>query len=599
VVDTTVHRTRISNSAVYSGDASVSYLHAAGETTLFKSTIPLIGVVVHEWVRWGLCVTSRTNARALLFALALLCCTTNAKPSLAQLPACALESPPSELLGELFTAVQSQRLFKDSKTFADLHSDESPVAILKEYKSRKDEASFDLRAFVHQHFSLPPEGPTVPSSSPGESIDAYVRRLWGVLTHESKEISQHSSLMPLPHPYVVPGGRFRELYYWDSYFTMLGLEADDQHDPALSMLKNFAFQIDCYGHVPNGNRTYYLSRSQPPFFSLMIDLIAEREGQQSYVTYLPELETEYRYWMDGSAVLSGGQSYRRVVQLKDGSLLNRYWDDRAAPRDESYREDVETALAHRRDPADLYRNIRAAAESGWDFSSRWLADGQNLSSIRTVSLLPVDLNCLMAHLERTLAKAYRIAGYSERSTRFLELADKRETAIRQFMWNERSQMFADYDWEKNEIVGQPTAAGLFPLFFRIATERQAKMVARTVRDKLIFPGGIATTLIESGQQWDYPNGWAPLQWVSVIGLKNYDEGQLAETIARRWSCENIDNFQMFGTLFEKYNLVHDGPGGGGEYALQIGFGWTNGVLRAFSSLYGTKSEQLCKRPSAE
>jgi alpha,alpha-trehalase len=419
------------------------------------------------------------------------------------------------------------------------------------------------------------------------------------LTHESKEISQHSSLMLLPHPYVVPGGRFRELYYWDSYFTMLGLEADDQHDPALSMLKNFAFQIDCYGHVPNGNRTYYLSRSQPPFFSLMIDLIAEREGQQSYVTYLPELETEYRYWMDGSAVLSGGQSYRRVVQLKDGSLLNRYWDDRAAPRDESYREDVETALAHRRDPADLYRNIRAAAESGWDFSSRWLADGQNLSSIRTVSLLPVDLNCLMAHLERTLAKAYRIAGYSERSTRFLELADKRETAIRQFMWNERSQMFADYDWEKNEIVGQPTAAGLFPLFFRIATERQAKMVARTVRDKLIFPGGIATTLIESGQQWDYPNGWAPLQWVSVIGLKNYDEGQLAETIARRWSCENIDNFQMFGTLFEKYNLVHDGPGGGGEYALQIGFGWTNGVLRAFSSLYGTKSEQLCKRPSAE
>ena len=535
----------------------------------------------------------------LLFALALLCCAINAKPSLAQLPACALESPPSELLGELFTAVQSQRLFKDSKTFADLHSDESPVAILKEYKSRKDQAGFDLRAFVHQHFSLPPEGPTVPSSSPGESIDAYVRRLWGVLTHESKEISQHSSLMPLPHPYVVPGGRFRELYYWDSYFTMLGLEADDQHDAALGMLKNFAFQIDCYGHIPNGNRTYYLSRSQPPFFSLMIDLIAEREGQQSYVTYLPELETEYGYWMDGSAVLSRGQGYRRVVQLKDGSLLNRYWDDRAEPRDESYREDVETALAHRRDPADLYRNIRAAAESGWDFSSRWLADGQNLSSIRTVSLLPVDLNCLMAHLERTLAKAYRIAEYSERSTRFLELAEKRETAIRQFMWNERSQMFTDYDWEKDEIVGQPTAAGLFPLFFRIATERQAKMVAQTVRDKLIFPGGIATTLIESGQQWDYPNGWAPLQWVSVIGLKNYDEGQLAETIARRWSCENIDNFQMFGTLFEKYNLVHDGPGGGGEYALQIGFGWTNGVLRAFSSLYGIKSEQLCKRPSAE
>ena len=276
-----------------------------------------------------------------------------------------------------------------------------------------------------------------------------------------------------------------------------------------------------------------------------------------------------------------------VVRLSDGTLLNRFWDDRAEPRDESYREAIETALEHRRDPADIYRNIRAATESGWDFSSRWLADGHNLSSIRTVSLLPVDLNCLMAHLERTLAKAYRIAGQADQSTRFLEVANRRETAIRQIMWSERSRMFADYDWEKSEIVAQLTSAGLFPLFFHLATERQAKMIAQTVRDRLLLPGGVVTTLVSSGQQWDHPNGWAPLQWVTVIGLRNYNEPQLAETIARRWSCENVDNYQAFGTLLEKYDLVHDAPGGGGEYPLQIGFGWTNGVFRAFSSLYGS------------
>jgi len=328
----------------------------------------------------------------------------------------------------------------------------------------------------------------------------------------------------------------------------------------------------------------------------MVDLIAERDGDDSYVTYLPELESEYAYWMDGSAVIKSGQSYRRVVRLMDGTILNRYWDDRAEPRDESYREDVETARGSRRDPADLYRNIRAAAESGWDFSSRWLADGHSLDTIRTVSVLPVDLNCLMVHLEQTLAKAYRIGGDTNQSTRFVELAARREAAIRRLMWNKRSQAFADYAWQQ-DVVLPVTAAGLFPLFFHVATQHQAEMEAKTVRRRLLMPGGIGTTLVVSGQQWDQPNGWAPLQWIAVVGLRNYNEVQLAETIAKRWSCENIDGYQISGTLVEKYNLINGSAGGGGEYAVQIGFGWTNGVLRALASLYPNLSSltpQLCE-----
>jgi alpha,alpha-trehalase len=376
---------------------------------------------------------------------------------------------------------------------------------------------------------------------------------------------------------------------------MLGLEADGRHDLALDMLKDFAFEIDCYGHVLNANRTYYLSRSQPPFFSLMVDLISKREGDRSYVTYLPELEAEYEYWMDGSAVLRRGQSYRRVVRLSDGTILNRYWDDRAQPRDESYREDVETARRSHRDPAEVYRNLRAAAESGWDFSSRWLVGDHSLSTIRTTSVLPVDLNCLMVHLEQTLAKAYRIKGDGDRSSHFAALAVRREAAIRKLMWNERSHAFTDYAWRRSRAL-PVTAAGLFPLFLHVANQHQAKMEAQTVRRRLLMPGGVATTLVESGQQWDQPNGWAPLQWVAIIGLKNYNEGQLAEAIAKRWSCENIDYYQKSRLLVEKYNLVNGRAGGGGEYAVQVGFGWTNGVLRELASLYPSLSRfspQLC------
>ena len=163
------------------------------------------------------------------------------------------------------------------------------------------------------------------------------------------------------------------------------------------------------------------------------------------------------------------------------------------------------------------------------------------------------------------------------------------------MWNERSHAFTDYAWQRHEAL-PVTAAGLFPLFLHVANQHQADMEAQTVRRKLLKPGGIATTLVVTGQQWDHPNGWAPLQWIAVVGLKNYNEVQLAEAIAKRWSCENIDGYQMSRILVEKYNLLNGSAGGGGEYAVQVGFGWTNGVLRALASLYPTLSRfspQLC------
>jgi alpha,alpha-trehalase len=385
----------------------------------------------------------------------------------------------------------------------------------------------------------------------------------------------------------VPGGRFREIYYWDSYFTMLGLEQDGQHALAADMLKDFAFEIDHYGHIPNGNRSYYLSRSQPPFFALMVGLIAEQEGARTYINYLPELQAEYDYWMQGESEAQPGHAVRNVVRLLDGSVLNRYWDERAAPRDESYAEDVQTASQSNRPAGEVWRNLRAAAESGWDFSSRWLADGKTLASIRTLAILPPDLNSLLVRLEQTLAAAYTLCGDTEHAAIYAKRAADRIAAIRRVMWDEQDGVFTDYLWRQGKTTRAVTAATLYPLFLDVASTDQANAVAATTESQLVEPGGLATTLVNSGQQWDSPNGWAPLQWIAVVGLRNYGFDTDAEDIATRWVAKTIAGYQQEAKLVEKYDVMTTGgdEGGGGEYATQIGFGWTNGVLLALGSLY--------------
>ncbi|MGH8284491.1 MAG: alpha,alpha-trehalase TreA, partial [Steroidobacteraceae bacterium] len=409
--------------------------------------------------------------------------------------------------------------------------------------------------------------------------------LWSVLERPPDEVRPHSSLLPLPYRYVVPGGRFREIYYWDSYFTMLGLEESGRYDLALDMVKNFAHLIDRYGHIPNGNRSYYLSRSQPPFFAAMVNLIAAHEGEAVYARFLPQLAREYEFWMDGAAKLRAGEAHRRVVRLPDGTVLNRYWDDRASPREEAYRHDVETARAGSRAAAEVFRNLRAAAESGWDFSSRWLADGRKLSTIRTVELLPIDLNCLLYHLEQTLARAYRVANRSDEAASVSARAWERRVAIHRLLWNAELGVFGDYAWREGRLTDHVTAATLYPLFFGLADREQAQRIAAAVGHVLLQPDGLATTVVRTGQQWDAPNGWAPLQWIAVKGLRDYGHGELAEDIARRWIRENVAAYRASGKLFEKYDVTGEGEAGGGEYPLQDGFGWTNGVLRRLLADY--------------
>jgi alpha,alpha-trehalase len=492
---------------------------------------------------------------------------------------------PAELYGELFSRVQLERLFPDSKTFADALARTDPARIRDEYDRSRRTHDFDLRRFVEQRFVIPGAVESTYHTQLGEDLRRHIDTLWSVLERPADQPQLSSSLVPLPHRYVVPGGRFREIYYWDSYFTMLGLEQSGRHDLVVEMVKNFAYLIDRFGHVPNGNRTYYLSRSQPPFFASMVTLLAERDGEAVYRTYLPQLAREYEFWMDGAAWLTPGSSYRRVVRLNDGTLLNRYWDDRAVPREESYREDLETARSAGRAPEEMYRNLRAAAESGWDFSSRWFADGRSLVTIRTVDLVPVDLNSLLYGLEQTLARAYRVANDSTAARKISARAWQRRAAVQRLLWNDETESFEDYLWREGRPAGRLTAATLYPLFFGLASREQANAVASTVRERLLQPNGLATSTEQTGQQWDAPNGWAPLQWIAVKGLNDYGHPDLAREIALRWARTNIAVFRNSGKLFEKYNVSVDAAAAGGEYPNQDGFGWTNGVLRELLNLY--------------
>jgi alpha,alpha-trehalase len=492
---------------------------------------------------------------------------------------------PEEELGELFTEVQLQAVFPDSKTFPDCVPLTSPEQILQAYRQQKNRPGFDLKAFVLQHFQLPPELATNFKTDTSLSVTQHIANLWPVLTRQPG--ADEGSLLPLPHEYVVPGGRFREIYYWDSYFTMLGLQVSGRTDLIQSMVDNFTHLINTVGHIPNGNRSYYISRSQPPFYALMLRVLAQEKGVEVLKNYAPALRREYAFWMNGAETLSAtNPAHRRVVRMPNGSILNRYWDDRPTPRPEAYKEDVHIAAASGRPKEEVYRHLRAAAESGWDFSSRWFADGQNLETIHTTDIIPVDLNALLFHMEITLAEMAELEGDREAEKLYKQKAKARRKALLKYCWNNTDDYFYDYDFVKGTTTNIPTLAAVYPLYFCMARRSQATAVALRIEAEFLKPGGLTTTLNKTSQQWDAPNGWAPLQWMSIQGLRNYKHNYLAATIAENWVKQNQDVYKRTGKMMEKYNVeVISLEAGGGEYPNQDGFGWTNGVLLKLLSLY--------------
>ena len=507
-----------------------------------------------------------------------------AKPAAARQPV-----TPLALYGQLFVDVQMLPLFADGKTFADatLRS-AGPAIVRSRYAQLARQPGFALTEFIAEHFQVCEVAPAEPDAAGGPRLPLreHIRQLWPRLVRHAAATSNDSgSLLPLPHAYVVPGGRFREMYYWDSYFTMLGLVEGGRLDMAENMLHNIAQQIDCHGHVPNGNRSYLCSRSQPPFFYRMVALLGAASPAQTFARYLPQLCQEHAYWMAGEATLAVGQADGHVVRLDDGSLLNRYWDSRCDPREESYREDVLIARASGRVASDVWRDLRAAAESGWDFSSRWCSEPLNLASIDTTSRLPVDLNSLLWGLEGAIEQACLQLGDRAKAAAFGQRAALRRAAIDRWLWDEVLGHYVDWHWAERRACPALTAAALVPLYVGVASDQQARRTAQAAQAGLLRAGGLLATQQLSGQQWDAPNGWAPLQWMAVSGLRDYGHERLARVIAARWLSLVERVYGQTGKLLEKYDVCDERPGGGGEYPTQDGFGWTNGVVAALAAIY--------------
>jgi alpha,alpha-trehalase len=492
---------------------------------------------------------------------------------------------PQELYGPLFDAVQREHLFYDGKEFADATPKQPVAAIMDAYRNEKPQSHAALKNFVARHFTLPEQARVPLATNYRPPLIDHIKALWPKLVRKTTNSPPGSSLIPLPHSYVVPGGRFREMYYWDSYFTMLGLAESGRQDLVNDMVKNFASLIDRYGHIPNGTRSYYLSRSQPPFFYAMVALTEPKNPAKAYARYLKELKREYAFWMKGAARLKAGTARERVVAMPDGSRLNRYWDDNATPRDESYLEDVELTKTSKRPSQDIYRDIRTAAESGWDFSSRWLSDGKSMSSIATGDVVPVDLNSLLFALENAIAEGCQATNDHSCALEFSAHAAARKAAITRYLWNAKGGFYTDYRWRQNAQSTELSAATFYPLFTDLADKTTASQVAARGKADLLKAGGLVTTMAITSQQWDAPNGWAPLQWIAVDGLRRYKE-PLAAVIACRWSVTVGTVYRQSGKLVEKYDVVTLGkPGGGGEYQTQDGFGWTNGVTQKLLALY--------------
>jgi alpha,alpha-trehalase len=425
---------------------------------------------------------------------------------------------------------------------------------------------------------------------------------------------QPPGLLFLPNPYVVPGGRFNEMYGWDSYFIIRGLLRQGKIDLARGMIENFFFEIEHYGAVLNANRTYYLTRSQPPFLSSMIIAVYEADKAR---------HQEHRTWL-AKAYEYASRDYQMWISEphRAGTTgLSRYYDYGEGPVPEGLRDEVgyyQDVLGYffgqnKHSPylvetdskdalpypqfslqtcgdkisspanckkyvglsAEYYKGDRAMRESGFDVSFRFEPYGAD-----THHYAPVCLNSLLYKTETDLEKMSIWLGDKQSAAQWRLRAEKRKDTIRSLLWNQQRGMFFDYQFEEKRQSSYEYATTFYPLWAGLATTEQARAVVRNLR---VFEhqGGLAMSTNDTGVQWDYPYGWAPIQLLAVEGLRRYGYAEDANRVSYEFLSMVLANFQRDGNIREKYNVVTDSSNievAEGYRSNVIGFGWTNGVF---------------------
>lgn len=393
------------------------------------------------------------------------------------------------------------------------------------------------------------------SSSVNDALN-YIEGYWQQLERTNRKDT--GTLIGLPYPYLVPsqgrnGFMFEEQYYWDSFFTSLGLVSSEHEGLVEGMLDNLLSLLDRFGIIPNASRMYMLSRSQPPLLTTFIFHVFDTFGKDAawLKPRIMKAQQEYRQvWMSDVH-----PQWHRVYRG-----LSRYYD---------------INVLH-----DL-----AEAESGWDMTPRF--------ERKCLDFLPVDLNCLLYKYETDFARAARILkdGTAEK---WEAAAAERARAITDTMWSTSRSFFFDYNYQKQDRGGVWSLAGFYPLWAGLASEAQAEKLVKQL-PKFEKRGGLTTTLrplIDMSMfgslktQWAYPNGWAPLHYLVIEGLERYGYHAEAERVARKWLATNLHWFERHGVFLEKYNVVDPSKRPlEGVYPSQEGFGWTNGVFVYLAERY--------------
>eukprot|EP00029_Vermamoeba_vermiformis_P011431 TRINITY_DN6280_c0_g1_i1.p1 TRINITY_DN6280_c0_g1~~TRINITY_DN6280_c0_g1_i1.p1 ORF type:complete len:559 (+),score=124.46 TRINITY_DN6280_c0_g1_i1:77-1753(+) len=513
--------------------------------------------------------------------------------------------------GRLLDTIQSANLFFDSKTFVDMPARKHPREIQKAFNELfpyNNATADQLKKFVDTYFD--PAGSDVVTVEPTDwketpdfvnslsdpnlqSFGLAVHAKWKDLLRSfnySLNCSACYSSIPVPNPFVVAGGRFREYYYWDSFWIIEGLLVSEMYDTARGMIENFLHLVEVLGFVPNGGRVYYENRSQPPLLTQMVWRYYQETRDVAFLTRaLPILDAEYDFWMT-----------ERVVNI-NGYALNIFNATNDAPRPESYSEDLQTAEGlSPQDQRAVYANIATGAETGWDFSSRWFADGRSLRKIVARNIVPVDLNNIVYLNEVRMADMYSIVGNDQQAAYYSQAALNRSIGMMSVLWNNKNGQWNDFNYVTKKHTAEFYPSNIMPLWSKsyqgLITDAQLKAFVDQIMGIFSFPGGVPTSLSKTGQQWDFPNAWPPLQYFVIEAFDNMgpntNGAEIAFKLAERWITSNYcgwnETMSSYGGLmFEKYNAETVGiPGHGGEYPVQAGFGWTNGVVLHLLKKYG-------------
>ncbi|KAM3091845.1 trehalase family glycosidase [Phormidesmis sp. 146-35] len=443
-----------------------------------------------------------------------------------------------------------------------------------------------------------------------EDLDAIARQLKKTLSPEEwnqielrklpdrAQIQEHG-LLYLPHAYVVPGGRFNEMYGWDSYFMQLGLLRDGQIDLAKNMVEQLVYEVEHYGTVLNSNRTYMLGRSQPPVLTRMVLALFEQTQDRVWLEgLLPAVERFYQYWRVSPRSTDMGLSRfyavakeplpEVVFDEKDDQGRTHYDRVRAYYRQFNI-SDYDVTLYYDRAQDRLtelfYTGDCSMRESGFDISNRF-----GPFSVDIIHYAPVCLNALLYQMECDTAQIYQILNQETTANLWRDRAHQRHQLIDRFLWDQEAGLYLDYHLDTKTRRYYEFATTFYPLWVGIASIEQAKRVAENL-DRFEAPGGLLTSTCVSGNQWDAPFGWAPLQLIAVQGLCRYGYVEAGHRIARKFVALLVQEFEKQGTLVEKYDVCSCSSDVSQEILFgyssnEVGFGWTNGVFLELLAILG-------------